>query len=295
MAISYQSVATQNLTSINGSPNTVTLGKPIGLAAGDLMLAIVGSNNGGDFATPSGWTKLGEQSVGGGDEILAAYWKIADSADAAASSFAFALGGTGGTNDYNGGALLRISGTAPVTSAAFYDGGADTDGGTTNNYTGGVTPLVADCLLVMGVYGRHASGAGVTVDSYSVTTSNPTWTERFEHSANDTDDYTIAVATAPRPEITATGDFAAVFSASQTHSSGVLIAIVETTNVTVSPSVISTVLNIQAPTVEAGASVSPSVITATVAVQAPTVTTEASDWSNKAKSSQGSTTNKQKS
>lgn len=297
MAVAFQSVATTNLTNIDGSAKSITITKPTGLAAGDLLVAVIGMTIAEAQGTITGWTSIGSVSDGsGGDETLYVYSKTADSTDASATNFTFLIaGGNGAANDYIGGALLRISGTSPVASVALFDNGNHTAGGTTHTYSGGVSPLSADQLLVMGVFGRHTGGAGVTVSNYAVATSNPTWTERFENSVNSATDYTIAVATAPRAESTATGDFSADFNASVGDSVGILFAVIEAQNVTVSPAVITMTTTVHAPTIIGSANVSPAVITMTATVQAPTVTTAASEWINTTKSSSGSITNTSKS
>lgn len=294
MAVTYRSHASNNLTSIDGSDMRTDITKPTGLTAGDWMVAIIGVTINDTYPTPSGWTKMGQITVVN-NGCLVVYAKTADSADAAAASFLFDLGNNGTTNDYIGGCLICGTATSAVLSTSFFASAADADGGTTNNYAAGVSPIVADAFFFMGVIGTHTAGAGVTVGTYAVTTSNPTWTERMESSINDTTDYTLAVATAPRPESTATGDFSAIFSSATTESVGVLFAIIEATNVTVSPSVITAATTINAPTVTGGAVVSPAVITANATIQAPTVTTAAPKWTNPDKSSAGTITNPDKS
>lgn len=295
MAIAYRSHASTNLTSIDGSDARVTITKPTGLTAGDWMVAIIGVT--ATFSdTPSGWTKVGEiNGSGGADECLRVYTKIADASDAAASDFTFDLGNNGTTNDYIGGCLICGTGTSPVLSSVFFASAQDSDGGTTNSYAAGVSPLVADALFFMGVFARHTVGSGVTTSNYAIATSNPTWTERMDNSVNDSADYTLAVATAPRAESTATGNFSADFSSSVGDSVGVLFAVIEATNVTVSPSVISVTASVQAPTVSGGATVSPAAISITASVQAPTVTTAAPDWTNVDKSAAPSWVNPDKS
>lgn len=238
------------------------------------------------------WTTL-TSIQSGSNKTIVVYGKVADSADAAATDFTFAPhSGNGGTNDYIAGSLIALSGTFPVSSTAFCDADADTDNGSaTQSYTGGVTPGVADNVLIMA--GLISSLAG-SVSNYAIATDNPTWTERHDTNVNDTNDYTFGVATAPRAAITATGTYQLDASSGTPPSVGVLIAVVEATNVTVSPAVVIASASIQAPTVAASAAVSPSVVTASASIQAPTVTTADSKWVNPNKSTAPSWVNPNK-
>lgn len=296
MAIAYRSHASTNIASIDGAAKTVVITKPSGLTAGDWMVAVIGISINETYNTPSGWTKLGQQTQTN-DGCLVVYAKIADSADAAATNFTFTLQtGNGGSQDVITGCLVCGTGTAPVLSADFIDFGTDTDGGSTLTFTGGVNPIVADSFLIMGVMaGANTGGGSQTLSNYTIVTSNPTWTERMDNAFNQTDDYNFAVATAPRTESTATGNFSADSSGSPGNGVGVLLAIIETQNVTVSPTVISSVLSIQAPSVTGTATVSPAVIGITATVQAPTVTTQAPKWVNPNKSTSPSWVNPNKS
>ena len=280
MAVAFRSVATTNIADRDGGAWSVTITKPTGLTAGDYMVAIIGTSTNASSQAVSGWTLLGEQQNGVDTRIIV-YGKVADSADASASDFTFAVhSGNGGSEDGMGGCLIAVSGTSPVTSSVFIDFGTGNAGATT--YSGGITPSLAS-LLIMGAWGQGS--ASTTVDSYAIATDNPTWTERMDDTeALGTSDYTLAVATAPRTETTATGDFSLTFSNSM-NSAGVLLAVLEMQNASVSPAVVSLVGTIQAPAVSGGATVSPAVVTMSASVIDPTVTTPANKWTNPDKNS----------
>lgn len=298
MAVAFESISNTGFTSWDGVPRTVTITKPTGLAAGDLMVAILASNNspGSGWDTiPSGWTYAGEEGEVSGTLSVSyecsIYYKIATAGDAAASDFSFTnQAGNGSANETGLGSILRFSGA--YLQSSFVDASEDTDGGTANSYTGGVDPTVADSILILAVFGH---GTATTVSNYAITTSNPTWTERQDVNQNSTLDYTFAIATGPRSAATATGNYSADFASSVGKSVGILAAVVPPTNATISPSVISAASSVQAPTVAAGASVSTSVISFASSVQAPTVTISTPDWTNLDKSSTSSFTNPDKS
>lgn len=297
MAVAYASHASTAFTSINGVDAAVTITKPASLAAGDLMVAIVAIASGTNFnSSEATWTALGEADAGA--ENIYAYYKVADAGDAAASDFTITVSTTdGGANDYIAGVIIRFTGTAPITGTGFADTGSDTDGGA-GAYTGGVDPRVADNILVLGAIARDAAGGGAnSVTGYAVTTSDPTWTERLD-TAQTTGggvDYCFGVATGPRAASTATGNFSATFDGDVDDSVGVLVAVIETTNVSPAPAVVTVTASVQAPSIVGTASVTPSVITLTASVPAPAVATAAPEWANATKSSAPSWSNMNKS
>lgn len=294
MAVAYRSHNNTGFTSKDGAAWTVTITKPTGLTAGDYMVAVVFAvDQTGTVQSVSGWTLLGSVQAQS-NKTIAVYGKVADSADASATNFSFTVfTGTGVANSYIAGTLIACSGTQPISEAAFFDAGTDTDNSSaTQVYTGGITPPVADNVLVMATL---ASGVVTTVSGYAITTNDPTWTERHDTNVNDTNDYTLGVATAPRSQITATGDFQVTYGTGTPPSIGVLVAVIEQQNASVSPAVVEATTEVQAPTVSAGANVSPSVVEATANVIAPTVSAGNAKWNNADKSAASSFTNTDKS
>lgn len=275
----YRSSSTTNIATRDGAAWSVTITKPSGLTAGDYMVAIIGTSSNTSVQDVSGWTTLGSQ-LNGADTRLTVYGKTADSSDASATDFTFAVhSGNGGANDGMGGCLIAISGTQPVTTTSFIDFGTSNGASATHTYTGGITPTVADSILIMGTWGQGS--ASRTISNYAIATDNPTWTERMDDTeAVGTNDYVIGVATAPRSQTTATGDFSLDYSSTGDDSSGVLLAVLEAQSVTVSPTVITTTASVQAPTVTGGATVTPTVITMQGTVQAPAVATADPEWVN---------------
>lgn len=277
MALAIASVATTAYTQLSSEPAVVPVAKPAGLEEGDFMVAIIGSTS-LDISTHDGpfdGFTLQDEVVGNSANAVAILTKTADAGDVAATDFEFTATASNRTGII-GGAIIRITGDAPIFSQS--SAVRDTDGGTTNNYTPGITPGTANSILIMATASIQASTA--TTSGYAIATDDPTWTERLDTTSDPGSAGTFAVATAPRAAVTATGDFLAIFSGSVTSSSALLACIEEATNVTVSPSVIDLTLAVQAPTVTGGANVSPSVISAALSVQDPTVTTPENTWSS---------------
>lgn len=280
MAVAFRSFSS---TGFVGDGSAVVT-KPSGLVAGDVMIVtLCSASSSATIDSPSGWTLLASGSPETGT-VYAVYYKVADSSDVAASDFTFTFTNGGTNTEY--GSIVALSDSA----VDFV-----TDTGTSANagavYTGGITPPQASSFLYMiGISGSQAH----PVDSYNVTTSNPTWTERDEKNTSVENDATVAIASAIRTEATATGDFGMTWNIAN-NSIGVLIGVGTAIDSTQNPSVITKTATINAPTVSGDANISPSVVSKTASVQAPTVTTEDGKWSNKAKSSAPSYTNKAKS
>lgn len=276
--------------------------KPTGLAAGDLMVAIVsdrGSNfESGEPSTPSGWTAIvsetSDAAVG-----IAVFAKVADAGDAAAANFTFS----------------HSNGSAPVAAAMYRITGTFTSAvnvyrsvaniGTEPSadvfrFANGITPDVASTLLIMGVTGYSSSNGfdDSNATAYALEISNPTWTERHDFAfAGAPTAHRLSTATATRTEVTATGYFQITYTAagSETPNNavGVLLGITDTANGSHSATVIVATATINAPSATGTAQASPSVITAAATINAPTATGGTNDalWKNTDKPSAGTINN----
>lgn len=179
--------------------------KPTGLAVGDTML--LGLQDTDDGGTTSGFTKITSQ-VQSGAFYLAAYWKIANSSDVAATNFTITQ--FSGTSTCS---MTRISSTAATPSDQF--SGAQTN--TTNLSTTTITPTVGNSLLC--ILTGHLGGSTRTVSGYASANNNPTWTEAadFDHLFSSTF-MGLSLATGPYTPTTATGAMTATVSGAITNS-----------------------------------------------------------------------------
>ena len=276
MAIAYQ---TSSSTSIAASA-TCVITKPTGLAVGDVMVAFVGglANAAATYTAPAGWTAIQGQSNGA--ESCRAFYKVADSSDVSAPNFTF-----NGDGDYIGGGMVRIDGQAALysnsstqieTSGVF--GSAD------------LTPDAANSLLLfMAMYVSSSSD----LDSYACATSNPTWTEVFDmHTTAPGTDFGLAMAYASRPEITSTGDFSC---ADNGQVMGIFMSLAPIVNASTTAGVITMTASVPAPSVSGTGSVSAGTATLTLSVPTPTASLVIPVWLNDDKTSEGTTTNQDKS
>ena len=282
MSVAYVS---QKEASSSSAGTPLAVDKPTSLAVGDLMVAFLyGGCNVGDWATLSGWTKIGAAAtIDNGDANLTVLAKIATSGDVAASNFTFT---PNAAHEEKRGIIVRVTGDftggiAALVASDFQDNANDTA-------SPGLTPIGINSLLFMGII----SGTNTTASAYAVTNNNPSWTERANAAEGGAVPMSYALASATYASIAATGDFS--WSISSTLEGVCLISISETVNVSPAPAVIGVVASIQAPAVTAGATVSPAVISMVASIQAPAVTAGESKWQNDTKPSPGTITNESK-
>lgn len=293
-----------------GSSASATITKPASLAEGDLMIALVGGVSTDGF-TRSGWTQLvnltGTLVDSGADPAgrFTCLAKVASAADAAETNFAF----TGATANAMG-AILRITRTvgsttwpsAAITTLIVTDNDLITGGtpgvGGTFTFTGGVTPVNTNSLLVYSVFGGSYDSAGSS--GYAVANNNPAWSEQFDTVGPFVNNNKMGLicASATFSPASATGNYSHVgaFNAAHDNAFGVLISISETIDASVAGTtgVINLVGN--EGTVAAGANVtggSPAVIN--IVGNEGTVSAGTAKWKNTAKSSAGAITNTPKS
>ncbi len=287
MAVAFESFANISVTL---NQTSITIAKPTGLAAGDLMVAFLAILDAAStIDVTSGWTDSGVGELNGSSlgttfrgRVL---YKVADSSDAAASNFTFTL--TGGNTDFVGGSIHRISGQNANQPIDVKVGFFTTDSATPSLATG-LTPSYANELYLF----CTAWTGGTGISSQAIATDNPTWTEDFDTVST----LGLAVAHATRSATTALGNASFTIDGGTGNSDSIFFMIVvrDIVSVTVSPSVLNSTGTLLAPTITGGATVSPSVINATGAVLTP-IHNDQADWSAQDKSDTATWTNQSKS
>lgn len=274
----------------HGSATTVTITKPTGLATGDLMLVVLSAHKAGGITIndESGWTTLGTNSV---DDVRhKAMYKVADAGDVAASNFTFDVNSTTVTF---GGILFRITGqstTSPIADSHF---GVESATTASPSFSCSILAGTADALLIMSLGAASLATGGATTSGYSISGSNPTWTEQFDD--RDGTAALLAVASATANSIAEITSFTATFSETSAETGGILIAISATTNGTASPAVISSVASVQTPTVVVTGNITATVISCTATIPAPVVAVGVPKWENADKASTSTWTSTDKS
>lgn len=282
MAVAYESIETAGVASGN-----VVITKPTGLAAGNLMLAVLNSEDSGSDFSAAGWTKIASLADSTA-RAATALFKVADASDAAASNFTF-------TNPGNEafGALMRISGTGftDIDNIKFSAvRSASTD--ETPTFSPGITTVRDNDLLVLAVVAPEIL---TTFSTYAVANSNPSWTERADFQNNQTEDASMAIATATYATAGATGDFSAAFT-SASQSFGFLFGITEDIGANLAPGVLTISVNLIEPVLAGTANISVDAPLGVVAsVVDATVTTSSSPTTNTTKNAGANVVNTSKS
>lgn len=261
----------------NGSSLVLT---STGVSVGDLLIAHYTFSDATDtMNTLAGWTHE-ISNVAVGNTHTGIQWKVADAGDAAAGSFTFSL--TGASVAVQGG-LVKVTG---YISTDLLNDNRDTVGNSGSpSFANTVTPLSASTVLIF-FLGVNTSTAPA-VSNYAIANNNPIWTELYDIGNTNS---ASAAATATYNFATATGNSSATVGGDGTQDTiGIMIAISAPVSVTISPSVLSMTMTVQAPTVTGGATVSPAVVSVTVTVQAPTVSAGVSKWTNTSRNAASAT------
>lgn len=202
--MTFESIQTTAYT----TSGTLTITKPASLALNELLVAFIHGQQ-ANITPPSGWTLIKRLIAGGGGSDLRIYSVVATSTQVSASNFAWTNGG-----EPIGGSICRITGeniALPTVQFGFDDATATA----TPTFTSTVTPDTANSLLLycLGTYTN--SSATRTASGYAIATSNPSWTERADQTIDGGGSnycFQMSLATASRPETSATGDASVTLS-----------------------------------------------------------------------------------
>lgn len=272
MALVVESVAT----------GTSPITKPTGLAVGDLMVALVSQSYNAAFpsaSTPSGWTA---EYATFDPRAYGLFWKIADSADVAASDFTF----QDSASNHMTGVLYRVSGIALDSDVAFLPfSGADTSGDVNASVATSITPAYLASHFFAGYIVADDTTNG-TMGTYALGGS-PTFTERLDTTLGGITSF--AVADAPISGLTALGNATSVTTATTPSTIRIFGMLVYTkVNATVSGLSLLQLSPQFFPTIPQFLRLTPSFYTPTASPVTPT-------WTNTIKHNVASVTNTPKS
>lgn len=267
MAIAFESIQSTAYT----TSGTLTVTKPVSLAVGDLMIAYVSGQQYSGGTTPTGFTEIKKYEAGGGGVQMRVYYKIATSDDVAASNFSWTNGG-----EPIGGAIMRITGQHSTTPAAVFSFDDETSTATPS-FTSTLTPTNVDSLIIffLGTFINTATTR--TASGYAIATSNPSWTERLDQTLNTgSGGLQMSIATASRPESSATGNASVTMSGSCTDLGNIMLVIRPKFSSTISET--PSVTDIFVKSVNR-------IFTETPSVSDDLTTTKQKDWNNTDKNS----------
>jgi hypothetical protein len=259
VTVAIQSGITQRgtATSITQTGNvtgaaSLVMAKPAGVATGDLMIAVITKNNGGNSdpqttTPPSGWTAIGQGIIVGGTTHRAhgsAFYKVAVADDASVSSYSFTLTTNAnlGNNGQNGsaGTLVAFAGVDPVTPFSVTPGSLRlTTTASTTATADSITTTTAFNPIAMLSMASTGANSSTNPSNFATATSPGALTPIATAVKNGT---SSAVAWGVQPSSGATGNGTATLSASA-RSAAILLALNESpkpsfTSFTSSPAVI---------------------------------------------------------
>lgn len=266
-------------------------------SVGDYLVAFVGAYISGGTrnigTAPAGWTKLRE--ITGDEEIAALYVKTATSTEVAASNFTFTI--TGGGADVFAGVMIKVTNVPSGSEVAGSEIDTVASDDTTLTYVTDLTPDTPESIILSMFMGSDNSATGTpTIGSYASTPSL-TWVELADIGGNNSG---IAMAfSVAYAEITGltniTERSATVSEGAVDGSESAALILNAIQDDTVSLGVITIGAAQQSVSPIGDANVTLGQVSIGAAQQSLTATNPDPTWSNKAKSAQGSTTNKDKS
>lgn len=172
MAITVHTSASNTTTNLG----SIVITKPSGLIVGDQMVAALGSDEtSGQFNTPSGWTLISRASALTDKEAVI-FFKVADSADVAASNFTFTH--SSGTANLKGG-IMRVSGLDTVNIPEAEATAFSSANNTSYNFAVTETLRVPINLVVIVSSGENAVSSSGGFTSHN-TTPSATYTNLFD-------------------------------------------------------------------------------------------------------------------
>ncbi|MDP9479975.1 MAG: fibronectin type III domain-containing protein, partial [Actinomycetota bacterium] len=158
MAISFRSAATANTG--NSTATSITISKPAGVVAGDLLVALLTVARGTDLAiaAPSGWTLILRTNEST-NIATASYYKVAGASEP--TSYQWGFTGTGSPFGAAGGisAYVGVHNVSPINASA----GQVNASASTSVVTPAVTTTVADALVIRAHGVRVGSATPATV------------------------------------------------------------------------------------------------------------------------------------
>ena len=261
-------IVVQSVTGMSyvASASSFSLTKPTGLAVGDLMIATGVTSDDStttySFNTPTGWTAIASKSHSSAAQRrqwIGSFWKIADSADVAASAFSFTATGTARVL---GMSCYRISGAHPTTPIENSATGT-TGVGTTFSGTATFTPTYTNSLFLM----FSLVEQGTTISGYSISPNDITWTEGYDAT---TTNITSSGATGLRSAVTQLSTFSYTLALAG-QSSGILVEVKPAVSDTVSADILSFVSTALAVTIAVGVTIFPSVLSLSSSILTPAI------------------------
>ena len=184
MAIVIESVSTQaTYTAVTdlGSAGSFVVTKPAGVEVGDMLLVITSTLVSTDYTSPpSGWTEITiTQSA---NMTVNAWYRLADSADVAATEYTFTTARDSTDYCYR---CYRLTGTATSRSPVIAQVDDEQTITSSTTVVGTISLEQKTGTLLIGISNVKLSSGRATVTSFELTGTAVTFTERIDDEAGD--------------------------------------------------------------------------------------------------------------
>lgn len=156
-----------------GGGTAQEIAPPTGLQVNDLMILNISTSAiNASYSVPDGFELL-QSSYTTSKMTLATYWKVATQTDVDTSVYTVTL-----PSSTHALSIFNIRNTQRAAPSYIINTASASSSVTTT----GLTPTANSMLAILGAF--YDTNSGITQSSYSIVTSNPTWTEQFDyHSA----------------------------------------------------------------------------------------------------------------
>ena len=184
MAIVIESVSTQaTYTAVTdlGSAGSFVVTKPAGVEVGDMLLVITSTLVSTDYTSPpSGWTEITiTQSA---NMTVNAWYRLADSADVAATEYTFTTARDSTDYCYR---CYRLTGTATSRSPVIAQVDDEQTITSSTTVVGTISLEQTTGTLLIGISNVRLSSGSAPVTSFELTGTAVTFTERIDDEAED--------------------------------------------------------------------------------------------------------------
>lgn len=206
-------------TTAISNANTITIAKPTGVVAGDIMIANIATsdnnNLGGTNANLAGWTLIDARNLSSNRRRGCILYKIATGTEPA--NYTFNVPNNSGISDFNVGAIIAYSGVDNTNPFDVAPGTLNPATSTSVTATS-ITTVTANTQIIMLAI---ADLGAVTFNAPWSTTSPGTLTELYDVSNSSP---AIGAASLSKPTIGATGNGTITISSAQSNA-GILLAL----------------------------------------------------------------------
>ena len=230
----FGQIALRGAATTASGGTTLTINKPTGVVAGDILLANITNDNNNGTASSSGWTSISSANPGGSIHLL---YKIAGGSEP--SSYSFTVPGSP-----SAGAIVSFSGVDNVTPFDVANGSWNTGGTSTVTATSKTTVTANTAIVMFAAVGENTATNGANWSNWTTATSPGALTELYDFASGTAS--SVGAAWAIKATAGSTGNGTVTTALTSGGKGGILIALrpggPATPSATLSPSATQNIL-----------------------------------------------------